>query len=279
MADVLGSLIGVGGNLLGGLLNTIAGGRARDDAQAMANEQMAQQRLFATTGLQWRAGDAMKAYAATGIHPLALLGVQGPSYSPVNFVGGADTSMGDAVARSGQDISRAIAAGSDRESRNAMATRFDNLTQERMQLDNELIRTRIASERARLLGDQLGPAMPSGRPGVVPGTNVVGPSWEYVKTPTGYMLLKSDAAQKRLEDDIVGTSIWNVGHRAAVPPMPPPTGVKLNTGEKWVWRPASQEWQIERLGVRDIRRMMPHQFRQAGAPSMSWDWLNMTGRR
>lgn len=275
--DWVGPAIGAGANLIGGIVNRISGDAAAGRAQDNFNNQLAKQEEFAQKAIRWRANDAMEGYRQTGIHPLALLGVQGASYSPMNWVGGADTSMGDAIARGGQDISRAVAAASDRDGRNAIATRFDNLTTEKMGLENELLRTRIASERARLLGDQVGPPAP-GQPGIIPGTNVVGPSWEYVKTPSGYMLLKSDAAQKRLEDDVIGTSIWNAGHRGAIPPMPPPRGVQLNPGEKWVWRPVSQEWQIHRVSVNDVRRMLPPQFQSRGRQE-SWDTLNMLGRR
>lgn len=167
----LGPLIGAGSSLIGGLVNSISGNVNAGRAQDMANNQMAAQREFATTGITWRGRDVMRAYGETGIHPLALLGVQGPSYTPVNYVGSQDNSMGDAIARGGQDVSRAIAAASDRESRNALATRFDNMTIERMGLENEIMKVRLASEKMRLMSPQIGPAAPSTFP-VVDGQGI-----------------------------------------------------------------------------------------------------------
>lgn len=169
--DVFSAAVGAGANLLGGLLNRISGDAAAGRAQDNFNNQLAKQEEFARNAVRWRAQDVMRGYAETGIHPLALLGVQGASYSPMNWVGGADNSMGDAVSRSGQDLSRAIAASSDREGRNAMASRFDALTTERMGLENELLRSRIASEKMRLMAPGIGPAAPSSFP-VVDGQGI-----------------------------------------------------------------------------------------------------------
>lgn len=163
---VMGAAIGAGSNLLGGLLGQLQGNVNAGRAQDMANNQMAMQREYATTGITWRARDVMRAYGESGIHPLALLGVQGPSYTPVSVQMESNNDLGKGIAGAGQDLSRAIAATSDRDSRNAMASRFDALTTERAGLENELLRTRIASERMRLLpgAAAVGPAAPSSFP-------------------------------------------------------------------------------------------------------------------
>lgn len=99
MLGFLGSLVGAGSSLLGGLMGSNAA-----DKQAEANNQM--QLDFAQNGLSWKAGDATRAQAATGINRLALLGAPTSSYS--NVVGG--DGGGSAMSGAGQDIGRAIAA-------------------------------------------------------------------------------------------------------------------------------------------------------------------------
>lgn len=171
MADPLGALIGAGSNILGGILGQIQGNVNAGRAQDMANNQAAFQKEFAHEGITWRVRDVMRAYGESGIHPLALLGVQGPSYTPVSYQMDSNNDLGKGIAGAGQDLSRALAAASDREGRDAMARRFDALTTERMGLENELLRSRIASERARLI-QGVGPAAPSGAWPVMDGQGV-----------------------------------------------------------------------------------------------------------
>ena len=95
----------------------------------------------------------MNAYQESGINPLALLGVQGPTYSPVTpaFIGG--NPVGEGIARAGQDISRGIHATADRELRAAsLALQKKSMEDaaERGGLENELLRIKILSEMQRL---------------------------------------------------------------------------------------------------------------------------------
>lgn len=89
------------GAVAGKAVDVLSGERA-----ARKNRQMQQQ--FAQQGIQWKVADAK----AAGLHPLAALGAQTHAASPV-YVGG---SFGEL----GQDISRAVIAGSDHQQRDAL---------------------------------------------------------------------------------------------------------------------------------------------------------------
>lgn len=161
------AVIAAGSSLAGGLINSMNSASARGDQERLASEQQKLQLDFAQQGLRWRAEDAMNAYKSTGIHPLAMLGVQGPSYSPVNMVGSTDTSVGDAISNAGQGISRAMLASQTEEARAAAIAPLQKLALERGALENDLLKMRIASEGARLR-QEIGPGQP-GMPRVVDG--------------------------------------------------------------------------------------------------------------
>lgn len=84
------------------IIGDIAGGiMASRSAESAANKNADLQREFAKNSIRWRVADAK----AAGIHPLAALGSQGISASPV-YVGSGDAGLSAA----GQDIGRAISA-------------------------------------------------------------------------------------------------------------------------------------------------------------------------
>lgn len=84
------------------IIGDIAGGMmAARSAESAANKNADLQREFAKNSIRWRVADAK----AAGIHPLAALGSQGISASPV-YVGSGDAGLSAA----GQDIGRAISA-------------------------------------------------------------------------------------------------------------------------------------------------------------------------
>jgi len=150
-----GSVLAAGANLAGGLvggaMNASSNARSRDEAAANRQAQYE----FAQYGTTWKALDAINAYKATGIHPLALLGVSGPTYSPVSsaFV---SSPVGPAIAAMGQDISRGIHASADRELRaEAFAAQQvkDKLLVERGMLENQALRLQILSQEARMRQD------------------------------------------------------------------------------------------------------------------------------
>lgn len=268
-----GALIDAGASLAGGFLNRSAN---EDASQAATNARLHEsemQRQFAQAGLRWRASDAMEAYKSTGLHPLAMLGVSGPSYSPVNFVGSANNSMGDAIARAGQGIGRAIDATSSQRERLEHAGRLDALVLERAGLENELLRTRIASENA-VTRQSSAPAMPVGArwmvdgQGNAPGALVKEKPMErspgnpgalhtepgsvtdlgFARTRTGYAPLKSKDTQDRQEEDNIGSFTWNLRNRIlptfGLNYSPP---YKAPLGYEWRYVPVHQEYRLYKL--------------------------------
>lgn len=164
-----GAVGAAGAGLIGGIINSQANEVAAGRAQDQANNQLAMQLRFAMHGKTMAARDVMAAYGETGIHPLALLGMQSPSYTPVSYSGTPNTAVGDAITSAGQGVGRAIDAASDSRARIAHAGRLDSLITERAGLENDLLRMRIASEVAQLRN--VGPAMPTRgvNPYLVPG--------------------------------------------------------------------------------------------------------------
>lgn len=100
-----------------------------------ARHQERLQREFAQNAISWKVADAKRA----GIHPLYALGAPTMGYSPVSVGGGME--MPDM----GQDISRALNAGMDKQ---GQLSAFDRAVQEqtlkKFGLENELLATQIA---------------------------------------------------------------------------------------------------------------------------------------
>lgn len=115
----------------------------------IAEQNMAQQREFAQQGIRWKVADAQ----AAGLHPLAALGAQVSSYSPVSV---GDLSMPKTdFGGMGQDIGRAIDAGSTQAERSdrmgaAIARTAQVFSLEKMNLENELLKTSLAKSQATL---------------------------------------------------------------------------------------------------------------------------------
>lgn len=98
-ALIAGAAIGAGSSLLGGAIEA-------DQARSISNRQMDLQKEFAQYGIQWKVADAK----AAGIHPLAALGANTVSYSPIS-VGTSDYGLRDA----GQHFSKMVTARYDAE--------------------------------------------------------------------------------------------------------------------------------------------------------------------
>lgn len=148
------ALIGAGASILGGIL-------ASKSAKSQQEDNYEAQKEFAQQGIRWKVADAQ----AAGVHPLFALGGNTASYSPSPIVAG-DYGLGAA----GQDIGRAIAAGSTQEERQEekypspeashsrlVQEQLPRLQLERAHLENELLRSRIARENSA----QLGPPIPT----------------------------------------------------------------------------------------------------------------------
>lgn len=151
---IIGAAISAGAGLIGGMMNRKAQEETNAQQMALAQQNMAMQKQFAQEGIRWRVEDAK----AAGVHPLYALGAQTSSYSPVSVGLGADTSMGSSLASAGQDISRAISATRTQPEREqAFSDTAQSLTLTKMGLENELLATQVAKERA-----QIGPPLPGG---------------------------------------------------------------------------------------------------------------------
>lgn len=97
IASVAGSLLGLGGSLLGS-----------KTASDVASDNVQYQKEFAQQGIRWRVADAK----AAGINPLVALGASPVSYSPQS-IGGTDYGLGAL----GQDLTRAISSMQTKEER------------------------------------------------------------------------------------------------------------------------------------------------------------------
>ena len=147
--SLVGALIGGAANLVGAGLNAWSTNEANQD-------NYARQKEFAKNGIRWKVADAQ----AAGIHPALALGGSTTSFSP-SFVG--DSSLGNGLADTGQDISRAISATRTQEERLAMREQAEYQKQanlldlENRRLSNDLLAAQIRRENSA----QLGPGMPS----------------------------------------------------------------------------------------------------------------------
>lgn len=245
-------------------------------------DNIALQREFARSGIQMRVADAK----AAGINPLAALGGTGATFSPVaQMVGGSvpmaqgstpnavsgnftpDTSMGNALAATGQDISRAINAVADqRERDDTVKAASQVLGLENQKLQNELLKSQVAKLRqtpnppmptnSRYLVDgqtQSGalvenkpmertPADPKNLHAEPAATTDIG----YARTARGsYAVVPSKDVKDKIED--VMPYEWSHFIRNALMPSfsseyfkPPP--VPLKQGHGWAYNPFLQEY-------------------------------------
>lgn len=259
---MLGALISAGTSLLGGLLGKSSADKDRKAAEANAARQEALQREFAQSGIQWKVEDAKKA----GIHPLYALGANTHSYSPITVGSSADMSMPNAVASMGQDIGRAVdATRSSSQKITAFQQTAQQLTLQKMGLENELLASQIARSRS-----MSNPPMPSSgdryvldgqsNSGLVELTpmerikSAHGRPWQepaavsdigYTQSRTGFPVVYSRDAKDRLEEDTGGMLAWNLRNRVLPtmtfnmsPPYPAPKG------KAWFFHPLKQEYQL-----------------------------------
>lgn len=261
MLDFLGSLFSAGMNFLGGERN-------RDAQMALAAQNQQMQREFAQSGIRWRVEDAK----AAGLHPLAALGAQTTSFSPVS-VG----DVGGGFSAAGQDIGRAISAMKTKDEKaEAISERANELALEKGSLENQLLRTQIR----RLNSPGTGPGMPSTKKvgsnydgnlvAGQPATGVISrksereftapgdaskeygavPDVGYVSTGSGHAPVPSKDVKDRIEDVMPAEWAWalrnmgapTVGLRYRPPNLP------LKENHEWGYDPFTQEYfQVPRI--------------------------------
>jgi len=252
----------VGGRVIGSLLDNDAAGDRNDASLAWARENAAMQREFAQNGIRWRVEDAQKA----GIHPLYALGAQTHSFAPTSFQPeGPDYSMGRAMSDSGQDISRAMQAAATKDDR-AMSM-MDRLALERAELENDLLRSQIATQNA-----QLGPPLPAlAKPG---------PSSINSHLPPEAIVTKpSEIPASMPGDDSIQAGVypdlrWSMGADGILTPMP----AKEHVDDPDLSSPDYMEWWIRnRLlpTLSDNPRMPPRSMLPKGATH----WKMISGGR
>lgn len=150
---MLGEIIGGATKLIGGLIGRNDAKDAQQRADYAAAQNIALQKEFAQHGIQWKVDDAKRA----GIHPLYALGAQTTSFSPVSVGQVSDSSLPNALASAGQDISTAINRTRTQDQRDAAFVKTtQDLTLTKMGLENELLSSKVAQIRA-----SLNPPMPA----------------------------------------------------------------------------------------------------------------------
>lgn len=142
-------MLGLLGSVASGVLNLFGQSKAQKNANQADERNIALQKQFAQEGVQWRVKDAVKA----GIHPLAALGANTMSFSPVTAGASVPQKDFSFLRDMGQDIDRARMATAGSASR-GVARIMEGLTLERSSLENDLLRSQIRRS------NMVGPAMP-----------------------------------------------------------------------------------------------------------------------
>lgn len=246
---MFGSIISGIGNIVGGLIG-------RSSQEKMMAEQLAFQREFAQSGIQWRVADALKA----GVHPLFALGANTASYAPIS-VGGDPLAAG--ISAAGQNLGRAIDAAQGQGDRDKlMSEQLRILQLQRGKLENDLLKTQIASNVQTIR--QAGQPPPMQTPMdnyMVPGQTSSGlikpkplevapapgsaPQQEggaisdvgFARTATGWVPVPSSDVKERIEDNLPhelmhflrNNVLPQVVGGSSRPPFPAPRG------QEWIW--------------------------------------------
>lgn len=242
------------GSLAGSVVSGLFG-----RSQAKSNEKL--QKQFAQNSVQWKVADAKKA----GIHPLAALGAQTHSFSPVQ---GGDWS---GLASAGQDLGRAMQSGSTQKQRvDAYTAETQRLQLERGRLENDVLRADLAARLAKVrqpgnpppLPDAQNPNLVEGQgdsPGIEnkkmerQGWRPESPDKEagaiadtgYSYTGTGWAPMMSKDVKDRSDDDTPGVIAWNLRNRLIQSfqgNLRPP--FKAPLGTHWIYHPMHQEYQL-----------------------------------
>lgn len=243
---MFGSILGAVTSLAGGLLGSNSADSATRANTASSEADRAFQKEVAQQGIRWRVDDAR----AAKISPLAALGAQLMSPSPTAISAAPDNSMGDAIGRAGQDLSRAIDSTSTAPERAGV---LHNLAVDRARLQNEFLRTQIAGSKLAVMkqagGTPPSPTLinPSEIDYTLPGAQQAGaiPEWQ-LGAPSrsgGQSLQMSKAMKERTEDDMIATGLWHIKNRIFAP---------RHANPDMYWNPITQSYH---------RNPIPRRFR------------------
>lgn len=183
---MIGDLINAGARIVGGFMDRSAAKDANATRIALANQEYERQKEFAQMGVQWKVKDAL----AAGVHPLFAMGASTSSYAPQS-IGVEKTGIGSALADMGQDVSRAVTAGSSGPV-SAEIVKRNVLQNEGLQLDNDIKRATLADQLKKLSAPNVGGVpLPEGKldprsqgyvgghkMGTDPGTSDVDAFWQ-----------------------------------------------------------------------------------------------------
>jgi len=269
---MLGALIAAGASVAGGYLG-------QKSAEKQADKNIALQKEFAQSGIQWKVADAK----AAGVHPLYALGASTHSFAPVSI----GTPLADSIGKAGQFLGRAADASSSPTTRAAVVSeQAQKLQLDNMALQNQLLASQIArinqagrspgvpdaGQQWMIPGQGQAPIIEAGKllaqydgggPGIqvdpwkVQTTNPVGtqepgsiPDVGYTKTPAGWAVVRSKDAAERLEDDWVGSIQHSIRNRLF--PLSqdggkyfnPPSHIRLGYDEAWHYNPLTGIYSI-----------------------------------
>jgi len=251
---MLPALISAGADILGGIMGS-------NSAEKAANKQAALQKEFAQNGIQWKVEDAK----AAGLHPLAALGAQTLSYSPIPV--GSDP-LAAGISSAGQDISRAVDATRSASGKiDAYGKTVQDLNIRRMGLENEILASKLATTRQtggtppmptagdrHLIEGQAQSGLVNRQPLKVDSNAINQPSLEAgsitdmgtSRTTDGWAPVMSKDFKDRGEEDLGAMISWNIRNRI-LPSMGfnynPPKEIKLDNGEMWYFNPIKQQYQ------------------------------------
>jgi hypothetical protein len=224
-AGTTGAIVGkaLGGDIGGGLLGGLGAGqdaryqhgadkywfgRQSEFENEMFERQKQHQIDFAKQSLSWKIDQAKQ----HGISPLAAMGASMTAGSPISV--GTPSPPGIAAGM-GQDISRAVAATATKQQKEAA-----QLTLEKASLENDLLRTQVASEKAKLI-NQTGPGMPGVE--MVTNKRSISPSGDklhqqsgdipytgFARSASGGLVpVPSTDAKERIEDQFMPEMKWS----------------------------------------------------------------------
>lgn len=258
------AVIAAGAKLVGGILGERSADKRNSENIAFGERQLAAQEQFAKEGVRWRVEDAK----AAGIHPLYALGAQTHQPSPVSvFQEGPSYGLAQGLADAGQDIGRSMEA--TRTATERQQLRLNQLTVERGELENELLRSQIARERGQIgppfpevpqgLRGNPGGRAPLGRVEVKPAQPVATdpgnpakeawqvPDYAFVRTPSGLAIVPSESAKDRIEDQFFPELMWAIRNNLMpnIDPKvfePDPRIFPPGKGKKWEWSHLHQEF-------------------------------------
>jgi len=278
--QMLGEIIGAAANLVGGIM----GGQA---AKANMQKQLDYQASWNKHRIATTVRDAKDA----GVSPLFALGANTPSFAPVSV---GDTSGMSGLGEMGQSIGRALDANQPQSLKGTtvLQTAAAQAQIEGIKLDNEIKRTRLASDLATLQPTLSRPGLPDaamptiidgqGNSGfnVPPGIKVqktispataytggsaeagVTPDVSYTKSTVGHVPMVPTQVGEALESQPLGAAQWAI--RNQIMPMFSPDRFnppyKAKSNEYWTYNPITGEYILNQKVAPRPHLMYPSRF-------------------